>query len=497
MKQKNPLVNLTKAEVNELKKRLWEVGLDLTDLKNRIDRDDAPINARMDDVLAEIIGKMETGTSVITEPAPVYEGVEEPKPRRVVVTGMGTINPLGYSLAEYWDGLKNGRSGVTRMTLADPSNYPCQVAGEVKEWEPKKYLDVKEARRMSRAGQLLVAASIMAVKDANLDIQGDIVEDIGVLVGTGNAAFPEVDEGMRTLISKGGMRLSPFFLPISLPNMPAAQVSLVLGLKGYNGTIISACASSTQAIGEAAEVIRRGDAEVMISGGTEAPISELGLASFCVMRAMSTHYNERPVAASRPFDEHRDGFVPSEGAGVLILESLEHALARNARIYAEIGGYAATSDAHHITNPDPDGMGAVRAMRRAIHKAGLSPRDVDYINAHATSTDLGDVAETVAIKKVFGEYAYQIPVSSTKSMLGHLLGGSGGVEAVATILMMQNQMIHPTINLDNPDPECDLDYVPHRARPYNIKVALSNSFGFGGHNACLIFKEYKPEPIKG
>jgi 3-oxoacyl-[acyl-carrier-protein] synthase II len=495
MSRKNPLINLTKAEINELKARLLNIGLDLAAIQNRRTGDEAPINARIDDLLAEILSKAEMGTAVITKPEPLYEGVEEPKPRRVVITGMGTVNPLGYSLNEYWDNLRNGRSGITRMTLCDPSNYPTQVAGEVKEWVPKNFLDVKEARRMSRASQLVVTAALMAVKDANLNIQGDIVEEYGVLIGTGNAAFPEVEEGMRTLMAKGGMRLSPFFLPIILPNMPASQVSMVLGTKGYNGTVISACASSTQAIGEAAEVIRRGDAEVMISGGTEAPISELGLASFSVMRAMSSHFNDRPTTASRPFDQNRDGFVPSEGAGVLILESLEHALARNARIYAELGGYAATSDSHHITNPDPDGMGAVRAMRRAIHKAGLTPRDVDYINAHATSTDLGDVAETVAIKKVFGDYAYQIPISSTKSMIGHLLGGSGGVEAIATILMMQNEMIHPTINLDNPDPECDLDYVPHRARPYKIKVALSNSFGFGGQNACIIIKEYKPEPI--
>lgn len=339
----------------------------------------------------------------------------------------------------------------------------------------------------------MVSAALLAVKDANLNIQGDIVEEYGVLIGTGNAAFPEIEDGMRTLMAKGGMRMSPFFLPITLPNMPGSQISLVLGIKGYNGTIITACASSTQAIGEAAEIIKRGEAEVMVTGGCEAPISELGLASFSVMRAMSSHYNERPTTASRPWDSKRDGFVPSEGAGVLILESLEHALARNARIYAEIGGYAATSDAHHITNPDPDGMGAVRAMRRAIHHAGMTTRDIDYINAHATSTAQGDVAETIAIKKVFGDYAYQIPINSSKSLLGHLLGASGGVEAIATILQMQNEMIHPTINLDNPDPECDLDYVPHRARPSKIKVALSNSFGFGGQNACLILKEYKQE----
>jgi 3-oxoacyl-[acyl-carrier-protein] synthase II len=497
MSQEDFLRNLSKAELNELRTRLASLGLRLAEAENqRKENNGEPgiensLESQLDEILADIMGKAESRARTLVEP--VYSGEEIPERRRVVVTGLGTVNPLAHNVADYWQALKKGQSGIARMTLCDPSNYPTHVAGEVKEWNPKEHMDAKEARRMSRASQFAVAAARQALDDAGLKIEGELAEDYGVLMGTGNCAFPETEQGARTMMEKGGMRLNPFFIPIILPNMPAAQVALQFGLKGYNGTIITACASSTQSVGEAAEIIRRGDAEVMITGGCEAPISELGLAGFCVMRAMSTSYNERPTTASRPFDKNRDGFVPAEGAGILVLESLEHALARKARIYAEVVGFGATCDSYHMVAPEPSGLGAVRAMRKALHSAKLNPRDIDYINAHGTSTDLNDKMETIAIKKVFGDYAYKLPLSSTKSMIGHLLGGAGGVEAIATILMMQNQMIHPTINYETPDEDCDLDYVPNRARPYTIKVAMSNSFGFGGHNASLILKEYKPE----
>lgn len=486
---------LNKNELAELKNRLARLGLNIAAAENRAPGESggASLDSQLDDLLADIINKVEGRGGVRTEVEPIMAGTEQDKPRRVVVTGMGTVNPLGQSVEEYWQGLKKGQSGIARMTLCDPSAYPTQIAGEVKEFDPRKFIDPKEARRMSRNSQFAVASARQAVEDAGLRVEGDMADEYGVIWGTGNCAYPETEQGARLMIEKGGMKLSPFFIPTILPNMPAAQIAMQMGFKGYNSTIITACASSTQSIGEAFELIKRGDAEVVITGGGEAPISELGLAGFCVMRAMSTGHNDSPTAASRPFDRHRDGFVPAEGASALVLESLEHALARGARIYAEVVGYGATCDAYHLVAPEPSGMGAVRAMRRALHSARLSPRDVSYINAHGTSTDLNDKMETIAIKKVFGDYAYQIPVSSTKSMIGHLLGGSGGAEAVATILMMQNDLIHPTINYETPDDDLDLDYVPNRARPFKIKIAMSNSFGFGGHNASLILKEYKPE----
>ncbi len=495
---KQRLKNLSQSELNEIKAKLAQLGLQIAELESqhrepsRKVSSESFLNNQMDELLADIIGKVDAGSRTLVEP--VLEGTEQPERRRVVVTGLGTVNPLAQNIEDYWQALKKGQSGIARMTLCDPTNYPTHVAGEVKEWDPRKFIDAKLARRMSRASQFAVAAAQQAIKDANLTIEGEMAEEYGVLLGTGNCAFPETEQGVRTMIEKGGMRLNPFFIPIILPNMCTAQVALNLGFKGYNATIITACASSTQSIGEAAEVIRRGDAEVIVTGGCEAPISELGLAGFSVMRAMSSSYNERPTTASRPFDKTRDGFVPSEGAGILVLESLEHALARNARIYAEIAGFGATCDAYHLVAPEPSGLGAVRAMRRALHNSKLSPRDIDYINAHGTSTEHNDQMETIAVKKVFGDYAYQVPMSSTKSMIGHLLGAAGSVEAIATILMMQNEMIHPTINYENPDEICDLDYVPNRARPYKVKVAMSNSFGFGGQNASLIIKEYKSEP---
>ncbi len=488
--------NLSKAELTDYKNRLARLGLKLVEAEMHEPGDGTTsLESQLDDLLADIMSKSTGRTGVVMDvkPEPVLMGLEQDKPRRVVITGLGTVNPLGHNLEEYWQALKKGQSGVTRLSLIDPSAYPSQVAGEVKEWDPRKHIDTKEARRMSRGTQFAVTAAQQAVTDAGLNIAADMEDEYGVVWGTGNCDYPGTEQAARTLIAKGGMRLSPFFLPTILPNMPAAQIAMQMGFKGYNSTIITACASSTQSIGEAAALIKRGDAEVVLTGGGEAPICELGLAGFCVMRAMSTKRNHTPATASRPFDKDRDGFVPAEGGSALVLENLEHALARGARIYAEVIGYGATCDAYHLVAPEPSGLGAVRAMRRALHNARILPREVSYINAHGTSTDLNDAMETIAVKKVFGDYAYQIPMSSTKSMLGHMLGGGGAVEAVATILMMQHNLIHPTINYETPDEGLDLDYVPNRARPLDIQIAMSNSFGFGGQNASIIFKKYQPE----
>ena len=415
---------------------------------------------------------------------------DRPSRRRVVVTGMGALTALGLNVNEYWQGLVAGRSGIARMTLCDPTGLPCTIAGEVKGFDPLKYIDAKSARRMARFSQFAVAATAMALEDARLNLSKEDPERLGVYLGNGNGGFPDTEETCRVLFTKGGMRVNPFYMPMMLPNMAAAQVSLTFGLKGYTSTVITACAAGTQAIGEATEVIRRGRAEVVVSGGTEAGITQLGIAGFCAMRALTQSCDE-PTRASRPFDAKRDGFVPAEGAGILILESLEHAQARGATILAEVAGFGVSSDAYHIAAPDADGAGAARAMRWALEDAGVNPAEIDYINAHGTSTPLNDAAETLAIKKVFGEHAYKVPISSTKSMIGHLLGGAGGVEAVASIKTILEGVIHPTINYEYPDPECDLDYVPNVARPKPVKIVLSNSFGFGGQNACLVFRKFE------
>jgi 3-oxoacyl-[acyl-carrier-protein] synthase II len=404
--------------------------------------------------------------------------------QRIVVTGMGAISPLGTSVAQLWDGVAQGRSGIGPITICTTEGYPTKIAGEASEFDPKCFMDAKDARRMSRASQFAVAAARQAVADAGLDKE-PLPDDAGVLIGTGNSSFPDMEVAIRTMIEKGGMRMSPFAMPAVLPSMSGGQIAIQLGVKGYNSTVSTACASGTQAIGEAAEVLRRGDASIILTGGTEAPICEVGLAGFCVIRAMSTR-NEEPERASRPFEVSRDGFVAGEGAGILVLETLEHARARGARIYAEILGLGSSNDAYHLTAPPPDAAGAGRAMAWALRSAGIAPEEIDYINAHGTATPYNDVGETVAIKKVFGEHAYRVPVSSTKSMIGHCLGAAGALEAVVTISALKDGLIPPTINLDVPDPECDLDYVPHEARPAPIKVALSNSFGFGGQNAALV-----------
>ena len=407
-----------------------------------------------------------------------------------MVTGMGAVTPLGQSVAEFWDGLVRGKSGIGPMTLCDPTDFPCKITGEVTGFDPTRFINPKEARRMARFSQLAVAAAQMAVEDAGLNLSKEDSERIGVVMGNGVGGFPTTEDNARVLVERGGMRMSPFFIPMILPNMAASNMSRILGIKGYSSTVITACAAGTQGIGEAVEIIRRGAADVVVGGGCEAGISQLGLGGFCIIHAL-TSSNGEPEKASRPFDAKRDGFVPAEGAAVFILESLEHALSRGADILAEVLGYGASSDAYHLVQPEEGGWGAARAVRWALRDANLNPEDIDYINAHGTSTPLNDESETLAIKKVFKERAYKVPISSTKSMIGHALGGSGALEAVACVKTIQEGIIHPTINYEYPDPVCDLDYVPNEARRQEVRTVLSNSFGFGGQNACLVFGRFE------
>ena len=417
---------------------------------------------------------------------------EETTKRRtkVVITGMGAMTPLGQTPEAFWDNLVAGKSGIGPMTLCDATDYPCRISGEVSDFDPGQYINSKEARRMARFSQLAVASALTAVEAAALDMSREDPFRVGVVLGNGNGGFPTLEENCRVLAERGGMKMTPFFFPMILPNMAAATVSRFVGAQGYNSTATTACAASNQAIGEALEVIRRGAADVILAGGAEAGISQLGLAGFAVMRALSTR-NDDPTSASRPFDAQRDGFVPAEGSVVLVLESLEHALGRNANILAELAGFACTSDASHPVQPEENGISAAEAMRLALADAGVSLEQVDYINAHGTSTPLNDAVETVAIKRLFGDRAYQIPISSTKSMIGHSLGASGALEAAACIKTITEGMIHPTVNHEVPDPKCDLDYVPNQARKHDVSVALSNAFGFGGQNACLVFRKYE------
>jgi 3-oxoacyl-[acyl-carrier-protein] synthase II len=407
--------------------------------------------------------------------------------RRVVITGMGAITPLGLTVMDTWQGLVEGRSGIDHLTRIDASKYPTRIGGEIRGFDPTDYIDRKEARRMERFSQLAVAATKGALEDSRLSVEDLDPEQIGVLIGTAIGGLDATEEAVRNIMA--GKRVSPFYLVTTVPNMAAFHVSHTYGLKGYNNTVTTACAAGLQAVGEATEVVRRGAAQVMIAGGTESSSSELGLAGFSAMRGLSTR-NDDPQGASRPFDKDRDGFVCSEGCAMLVLENLEHALARGAPIYAEILGYSATSDAYNLAAPDPEAEGAARAIRWAIEDAAIRPQDVDYVNAHGTSTPLNDAMETLAIKKVFGEHAYRVPVSSTKSMIGHLFGGSGAMQVVVCALTIQSGIIHPTINYQTPDPDCDLDYVPNVAREAEVDVVLSNSFGLGGQNACLVVGRY-------
>jgi 3-oxoacyl-[acyl-carrier-protein] synthase II len=399
------------------------------------------------------------------------------------------LTGVGLNGEETWANLLAGQSGVQRITQFDPSKYPSQIASEVKGFTPPALLDPKEARRMSRFELLAIAATQEALDRALLTVDDRNADDVGIIIGTGGGSLTAIDHETRVMLERGGMRMNPFFLPMMLPNMAAAQVSRTFGLRGYSSTIVTACASGCQAIGEAVDVIRRGAAEVMIAGGSEASVCELGLASFCVLRALSQR-NEDPAAASRPFDKERDGMVPAEGAAVLVVESLESAQQRGAPIYAEMLGYGGSSDAYHVVQPRSDGAGAAKAMERAMRDACVTPADIDYINAHGTSTVLGDAAETRAIKQVLGDRAFEIPISSTKSMIGHAMGAAGAIEAMVSVLSLRDRRVHPTINYQTSDPECDLDYVPNVARPAAIDVVMSNSFAFGGHNAVLVIGRY-------
>lgn len=408
---------------------------------------------------------------------------------RVVITGMGAITCLGNSVDEFWTGLKNGKSGIREISLVRPGGFPCRVSGEVRDFDTAEYMDRKESRRMARFSQFAVAAAHQAVKDSGLDLENEDLDRIGVLIGSGSGGLPETDQQAEIRVTRGVNRMSPYYIPMMLVNMAAANISHTFNLTGYTNTCVTACAASTQAIGEASEIIRRGGADVIVTGGTEAGICEIGMGGFSTMRALTTWTGD-PVKASRPFDSGRDGFAPSEGSGILIMESLQHATARGAQIYAEIGGWGVSADAYHLVQPHPEGVGAAKAMQRALDSAGVSLDEIDYINAHGTSTPINDKSETIAIKRVFGEKAYNIPISSTKSMVGHSLGASGALEAIVCINSINDRIMHPTINQEEADPDCDLDYVPNVAREADLDVVMSNSFGFGGQNAALVIKRF-------
>jgi 3-oxoacyl-[acyl-carrier-protein] synthase II len=407
--------------------------------------------------------------------------------RRVVITGIGAVTPLGNDIETTWAGIKEGRSGIGPMTRVNADDFPAKVAAEVKDFDIESYIEKKDARKMDRFTHFALAASIMAVKDAELEITPELGLRTGVWIGSGIGGMETYEQQFRTFLDRGYRRVSPFFVPMMIPDMAAGQVSIHFGAKAMNSCTVTACASGTNSLGDAFKVIERGEADVMISGGAEAPITNMSVAGFCANTALTL--NTDPKTASRPFDAKRDGFVIGEGSGILILEEYEHAKARGAKMYAEIIGYGSTGDAHHITAPAPEGEGAARAMKQAIDGAGIEPSQIDYINAHGTSTPYNDQFETLAVKSVFGEHANKLAMSSTKSMTGHLLGAAGGIEAIFTALAIHEGIMPPTMNLVNPDPICDLDYVANVARPKEIEYAMSNSLGFGGHNASLVFKK--------
>ena len=415
-----------------------------------------------------------------------------PRPR-VVITGMGAITPLGLTVSELWDGLLAGRSGITRITQFDPSALPCQIAGEVKGFDPSLYINIKEARRMARCSQLVLATAQEAVHDAGLEGGMPDPERTSVLLGTAAGGWDKLVEALKALWSHGYVKINPFLPPASIVNMSAHHLSHKYRALGPLNTVPTACAAGTQAIGEAAELIRRGAVDIVLTGGVEALVTDFMIAGFCAMRALPLSYNDAPERASRPFTMNREGFVFSEGCAILVVESLESAERRGARILAEILGQSSSSDAYHIAAPDPTGAGAVRAIRWALQDAGIPPERVDYINAHGTSTPANDLMETQAIKQVFGAHAYKLAVSSTKSMIGHPLGAAGAVEAVVCVQSLRHGILHPTINYDTPDPECDLDYVPNVKRSAAVRIALSNSFGLGGQNACLVLRKWEEQ----
>jgi len=409
--------------------------------------------------------------------------------KRVVVTGLGMITPLGIGVEDSWNSLIAGRPGIRRITHFDSSNFPTQIAGEVEGFNPEDYIEPKDIKKMDRFTHFAIAAAKMAINDSGLKITDSNAEKVGVVVGSGIGGLHAIEHYHSVFLEKGPRRISPFFIPMLVINLASGQISIKIGAKGPNSAVATACAAGSHSIGDAYKIIQRGDADAMIAGGTEAVITPLGIGGFNAMKTLSTR-NDEPEKASRPFDIDRDGFVMGEGAGIVILESLESAMDRGAKIYAEIVGYGMTADAYHITAPAPGGEGAARCMKITLKDGSVNPSEVDYINAHGTSTKYGDEIETNAIKTVFGEHAYKVAISSTKSMIGHLLGAAGGVEAVIVILSIYNDIIPPTINLDKPDPKCDLDYVPYKSRRMTVNYALSNSFGFGGTNACLLFKKF-------
>jgi 3-oxoacyl-[acyl-carrier-protein] synthase II len=410
--------------------------------------------------------------------------------KRVVVTGLGAITPLGNTVETYWQGLLAGRSGIAPITLFDASHLPCRIAGEAKDFDPNDYLERKEAKRMDRFSQFAVCASQQAIDDSGLKITDANAEQVGVLIGSGVGGMKVMEDQQEIYLTRGPDRCSPFMIPMMIANMASGLTAIHLGAKGPNSCTVTACAAGSNAIGEAFRLIQRGYAKAMICGGSEAAITPLSITGFAAARALSTR-NDEPTRASRPFDRDRNGFVMGEGSGILLLEELDQARSRKAHIYAEIVGYGLTCDAYHMTAPPPSGKLATRAMELALKDANLFPNQVSYINAHGTSTAANDVTETIAIKQALGQHAAQVAISSTKSMTGHLLGGSGGIEAVATVMAIATDIMPPTINLDNPDPNCDLDYIPHHARPRSVEIALSNSFGFGGHNVTLAFKKFE------
>ena len=408
---------------------------------------------------------------------------------RVVVTGIGLVTPVGLNSESTWNSLIEGRSGIDYISLFDSEGYESRIAGEVNEFDATTALGRKEAKRLDRFSQFACVAAIEALEHANLNMEKEDADRVGVLIGSGVGGIITIANQHKILLQKGPKRVSPFLVPMMLGDMASGQVSMMIGAKGPNFSTVSACATGADSIGEALEMIRRGRADVVIAGGTEAAVCEIGVAGFNSCMALSTR-NEDPQGASRPFDSDRDGFVLGEGAGLLVLESLEHAEQRGANILAEMSGYGASSDAHHVTQPHPEGEGAARAMKWAIEDAGITPDKVDYINAHGTSTPLNDKYETIAMKRMYGDHAYKLAISSTKSMTGHLLGAAGGIEAAFTVLTIKNGIVPPTINIDNPDPDCDLNYIPNTAKKQPVNVAMSNSLGFGGHNASLVFERF-------
>jgi len=421
--------------------------------------------------------------------AALRENMETKMKKRIVITGVGAVTPIGIGNEEFSAGLKAGKSGISLIEHFDASAFPSKISGYIKNFDPEKFIDKKKARRMARFSQLGFSAAKIAVEDSALDLSKEDLSRIGVITGTGMGGLDVIEEEEAALIKRGPRAVSPFLIPMIITNILPGEIAIHYGFTGPNYAVTSACASANHAMGDALRLLRSGDADIIISGGAEGVITPLGLAGFCNMKAVSRN-NDNPQKASRPFDKNRDGFVMGEGAGIVVLETLDHALQRGAKIYAELAGYGASDDAYHITAPDAEGKGAVLAFERAIADAEISKDEIDYINAHGTSTGLNDKTETLAIKKVFGERAYKIPVSSTKSMTGHLLGAAAGVELIAVLLSMQGGFIHPTINYETPDPDCDLDYVPNAARDAQINCALSNSLGFGGHNASVVIKKY-------